>query len=416
MKTTIIGAGVVGLATAYELLKAGHEVVVVERDEYGQGPSFGNAAVVTGVLSFPVPAPGTVAVAAKSILKRDNAISVHPIPSAHFAAFLLRMANATRKSNFALGTAAQDLLTVNVLADFDEYLSEGLTFEHHELGMLHVYESEAALESAMKVFDGFPALEKRVKTLNGFDEIHELDPGIAPGFTHGYYAPTDRQVEPMSLMRALVAAIKARGGLVLEHTSVLGFIHTDGAVKSVVTTDGVYDTGNLVIAAGVASRQLSAKLGFTPPLYPGGGYSLDVRFADKALQPKTSVMTDKSHIAVTPLDWGLRASSGMIIGQSQPTVNEKQVTKLKRDLAALYPAVPLDDVEPGWAGLRPMSADGVPIIGKIPGTTNAYLATGHAMLGLTYAPTTAKFIRRMIDGDSTPSFDLLSPRRFKLVK
>lgn len=415
MKTVVIGAGVVGLATAYELLKAGHDVVVIERDEYGQGPSFGNAAVVTGVLSFPVPAPGTIGVAVKSFLRKDQAISVHPVPSARFAAFLLRMANATRKSNFALGTAAQDLLTVDVFGDFDEYLDEGLTFEHHESGMLHVFESRAALDSAMKAFDDFPALRERVEVVNGRDELMAIDPGLAPQFTHGYLAPTDRQVEPMSLMRALVSAIETRGGQVLENTKVLDFIQLDGTVNAVVTTAGVYDADHVVIAAGVASRGLSAKLGFVPPLYSGGGYSIDVKFADKRLQPRTSVMTDKSHIAVTPLDWGLRASSGMIIGQPEPTVNEARIAKLKRDLAALYPEIPLDNVEPGWAGLRPMSADGVPLIGQIPGTTNAYLATGHAMLGLTYAPSTAKLIRKLIAGEGTPAHSLLSPNRFRIL-
>ena len=153
MTTIVIGAGVVGLATAYELLKAGHDVVVIERDEYGQGPSFGNAAVVTGVLSFPVPAPGTICVAAKSLLKGGGAISIHPLPTPRFAEFLLRMANATRTSNFELGTSAQDLLTINVFHDFDELIADDLlqmisdpaeyikrlAYYYSELNMLHPF-------------------------------------------------------------------------------------------------------------------------------------------------------------------------------------------------------------------------------------------------------------------------------------
>lgn len=416
MTTIVIGAGVVGLATAYELLKAGHDVVVIERDEYGQGPSFGNAAVVTGVLSFPVPAPGTICVAAKSLLKGGGAISIHPLPTPRFAEFLLRMANATRTSNFELGTSAQDLLTINVFHDFDELIADGLEFEHHQCGMLHVFESKAALDAALKPFDDFPTIRERITVQNSHEELLAIDPGIAPNFTHGYFAPTDRQVEPMSFMRALVTAIEEKGGQILEHTSVIDFIRTDGRVSAVVTSSGVYELDAVVIAAGVASRKLAAKLGFSLPLYAGGGYSIDVRFQDTELQPRTSVMTDESHIAVTPLDWGLRASSGMIIGQSEPVVKEKQIAALKKDLTALYPNVPLENVDPGWAGLRPMSADGVPVIGLIPGTDNAYLTTGHAMLGLTYAPSTAKFVRRMLEGEDIPAFELLSPSRFKLRK
>jgi D-amino-acid dehydrogenase len=412
MRTVIVGAGVVGLATAYELLKAGHEVTILERDTYGEGPSHGNAALVTGVLSFPVPAPGTITTAARSLLSGDKAISIRPRLEPGFVAFLARMAWATTKSNFAAGTAAQDILTTMVLDDYAEYVADGLEFERHEGGSMHVFDSRETFEAGVAIFDDFPGIKARIKVLDGAAAVHEVDPNLAPEISYGYYAPGDLQVEPVSLMKALVAAIAEQGGKLVEHARVIDFVHTDGEVCGVVTTNGVFDADQVVIAAGVASRELAAKLGYSLPVYSGGGYSIDVRFDDSAKQPSCSVMTDSSHIAVTPLDWGLRASSGMIIGQPDATVNPKAEAKLLADLHTIYPEVPLNGAEPAWAGLRPMSADGVPVIGLVPGCSNTFLATGHAMLGLTYAPSTAKVLRSLMEGTAPAAYALLSPKRF----
>jgi len=102
----------------------------------------------------------------------------------------------------------------------------------------------------------------------------------------------------------------------------------------------------------------------------------------------------------------------MIIGQPEPSVAPTVIDKLIAQVQEIYPDVPVDDVDPGWAGLRPMSADGVPIIGLVPGQRNAYLATGHAMLGLTYAPSTAKVLRALIEGDAPEDYRAFAPARF----
>jgi D-amino-acid dehydrogenase len=215
-------------------------------------------------------------------------------------------------------------------------------------------------------------------------------------------------------MKALVGAIAAQGGQLVEHATAIDFVPGKAGVAAVVTTNGVYDADHVVIAAGVGSSKVAARLGYSLPQYSGGGYSVDLFFADEALRPKASVMTLASHIAVTPLDWGLRTSSGMLIGQRQPTVDAKLIDKLLADLKATYPGVPVESAQPGWAGLRPMSADGVPVIGQVPGYGNAWLATGHAMLGLTYAPPTAKVLADLVEaGGSLPTYELLSPARFK---
>jgi len=288
-----------------------------------------------------------------------------------------------------------------------------LEFERHEGGSMHVFDSRASFEAGLAIFDDFPSIKSRITVLDGAAAVHEVDPNLAPEISYGYYAPGDLQIEPASLMLALTKAIAAKGGTLVEHAKVIDFVTDGSEVSAVVTTNGVFEADQVVIAAGVGSRELAAKLGFSLPVFAGGGYSVDVRFDDPAKQPRCSVLTDGSHIAVTPLDWGLRASGGMIIGQPEPTVHPKTAAKLLADVHATYPEVPLDGAEPAWAGLRPMSADGVPVIGLVPGSSNAYLATGHAMLGLTYAPSTAKVLRALMERRAPAAFRMLSPRRFR---
>lgn len=412
MRIVVVGAGVVGLAAGYRLVKDGHDVTVLDSQSFGLGPSYGNAALVTDVLSFPVPAPGSVSTAARSLLSADSAITVAPGLRPSYAAFLLRMALATRPGSFALGTIAQDTLCRIAMASFDEYRDDGLEFEEHRRGSLHVFETAAEYDAAMALFEPYPAIRDRIRPLASAAEIEDVDPLIDPAYTHGYYAPGDRQVEPVSFMAALVAALRAQGAGVVEHTPVVSFVVRGGRVRGVATTAGVLDCDAVVIAAGVASRELAGRLGFDLPLYPGGGYSVDVAVPE-SLSPATSVLTSRTHIAVTPLDRGLRASSGMIIGQRRPVVDERRIARLLRDLAHLYPGVPLSDRSAGWAGLRPMSADGVPVIGLVPGTSNAFLATGHAMLGLTLAPATAQVLSELVSGAPVPAaYELLAPARF----
>ncbi|MDR2114072.1 MAG: FAD-binding oxidoreductase [Bifidobacteriaceae bacterium] len=412
MKTVIVGAGVVGLATAYELVQAGHEVTVVEKETYGAGPSQGNAGLLTETLSFPVPAPGTIGLAVRSIFKPQAPITVRLRPSWAFAQYLLRMALATRSDAFHKGTVAQELLTQHIFTTFDAYREAGLEFEMHQKGSLHIYPDRGTFDAALKLFEPFHGMQDRIQAISSAAEVHELDPELAPGITYGYYAPQDRQVEPVSLLKALLGAVQEKGGQLLEHTAVLDFVTEGNAVRGVVTTGGVLDADQVVIAAGVGSRSLATKLGLQLPLYGGGGYSIDGYFASGP-KPALSALTVDTDIAVTPLNWGLRASSGMIVGQDKPVVNPKLIQRLLQDLKTIYPQVRLDSHTAGWAGLRPMSADGVPIIGPVPGLKNAILATGHAMMGVTFGPITAKIVRELIEEPAHPAgYRLFAAERF----
>lgn len=418
MHVVVIGAGLEGLTAAHRLQKAGAEVTVVERDAYGQGPSHGNAAFMTDTEPFPVPNPATLRQGIGAFLGVGNKgpIRVLPPTSAAQADFLLRALAATRKEDYVEGTVAQEYLSQHTAEAFDELAAEGLKFDMNPSGTLRVYENREQYDQAMVDYEAFPSVLARVRTLDSHDAIAEIDPLLGERYTYALYAQRDRVVEPESLMRALIGSIRAGGGTVLEHTEVVEFVRSGGSgsgVAGVVTSQGVVEPDAVVIAAGVGSRPLAAKLGYRLPVFGGGGYSLDFEVpADR--KPAVGVMTGRTHVAITPLPGDkVRISSGMIVGQSRPVVSDDTIARLVANFTEAYPEVPVGRRDPKWAGLRPFSADGVPVIGRVPGVDNAYLDTGHLMLGLTYAPISARVLTDIVLGKPQPAvYALFSPERF----
>lgn len=415
MHVVVIGAGLEGLTAAHRLQKAGCAVTVLERDAYGQGPSHGNAAFMTDTEPFPVPNPGTLrqGVAAFLGIGHRGPIRVLPPTSPARAAYLLRVLAATRRRDFVEGTVAQEYLSQHTAESFDELAAEGLKFDMNPSGTLRVYENREQYDQAIADYNAFPSVLERVRTLDSHAAIAEVDPLLAERYTYALFAPGDRVVEPESLMRALVDSIRAGGGEVLEHAEVVDFVRRGSGVAGVVTSSGVLEPDAVVIAAGVGSRPLAAKLGYSLPVFGGGGYSLDFSVPAEKM-PKVGVMTGRTHLAVSPLPGNrVRISSGMIVGQAKPVVSDATIERLVADFEEAYPGVPTDRREPKWAGLRPFSADGVPVIGRVPGVDNAYLDTGHLMLGLTYAPISARVLADIVtDGPQPAVYALFSPERF----
>jgi D-amino-acid dehydrogenase len=156
-----------------------------------------------------------------------------------------------------------------------------------------------------------------------------------------------------------------------------------------------------VLAAGVWTAALAADLGVRVPIRPGKGYSID--YAPAPFGLRTSLTLEDAHVAVTPLNGFIRVAGTMEFSGLGDSVNPTRVAALERAAAEGFrdwdPTAPH---RPAWAGLRPMTPDGLPVIGPLADGLNAWIASGHAMLGLTLAPTTAREIRELVRGDRAP--------------
>jgi D-amino-acid dehydrogenase len=410
MKVVVIGAGVVGLACAYELLLDGHEVTVVDRGAPGQASTHGCAAKVAMAEASPVPAPGMVLQGLKWMLRGDSPLYVKPSLSPSFVRFMVAMARNCTESQFRAGLQTNLRLVATANDVFDEWQSAGLHFEMHRRGVLLAWEDEKHFQSRLRHQDLWSAWGHEPEVLDA-DGVHRVEPSLTDRSQHGLFYPSDRQIEPDSLTEALVQHIAKLGGSILQE-AVVGFTRASGTVRSVRTASSEeLPCDRVVLAAGVWSAALAQALGVPLPIRPGKGYSVDYRPAP--IELKTSLTLEDAHVAVTPLNGVLRIAGTMEFGGFDEGLNATRIGALDRVAAENFrewdPATPRD---PSWAGLRPMTPDGLPIVGTLADGSNVLVASGHAMLGLTMAPTTARVIRGLVTGTEAEDPET-SPARFR---
>ena len=395
MRVVVVGGGVVGLASAYRLANAGCDVVVLEARATGSAATHGNAAKIALAETGPVPAPGVILQALRWMLKPDSPLYVKPSVAPAFVKFMLTMARYCTERDFRFGLQTHLRLAADATDLLDEYARDGIDFEMHTAGVLLAFESRKRYEEhcqSLPVFEGFGMHPTHLDR----DGVEATEPALSPRIQHGLFFADDRQVEPDSLSRGLAKRCEELGVKIRENTGIRHFHRRGATVAGVVTESGELIAGDvLLLAAGVWSGPLSKKLGAPMPIRPGKGYSIDYRPAPIRL--RTSLTLEDARVAVTPLDGMLRLAGTMEFGGFDESVNPTRVAGIRR--AAQENLVGWDN-PPGeaapWAGLRPMTPDGRPVIGKFGNLHNAYIASGHGMLGLALAPGTAEVITDLI--------------------
>ncbi|MDN5807595.1 MAG: FAD-dependent oxidoreductase [Brevibacterium sp.] len=416
MKVVVVGGGVVGLSSAYELASAGCEVILLEAEACGAGASHGNAAKVALAESTPVPGPGVLLQGIRWMLKPDSPLSIRPSLAPGYLKFLLRMALHCNARDFEAGLDVHLRLGEDANGLFDEYQHQGIGFEMHDRGVLLAFETAERFEEHSRSLEAFASVGHLADELHG-DDLLETEPALSERIRHGLFFPADRQIEPDSLTHGLLGKLDELGVKVREGVAVRSFVRSSDTVTAVVTTDAeVIATDAVVIAAGVPTGALLAELGRRLPIYSGKGYSID--YSPAPIDLRTSLTLEDTRVAVTPLNGMLRLAGTMEFGSRDDEVNDIRVEAIRR--AARQSFRDWGDEPTGerapWAGSRPMTPDGLPVIGSLGTAKNAYVNSGHSMLGLTLAPASAKVLADIMLGrKSTLSSDLLariSPKRF----
>lgn len=410
MRVIVIGGGVVGLGCAYRLARSGAEVVVLEAGEAGQAASHGNAAKIALAESGPVPAPGMVLQGLKWMLKPDSPLYVRPSLAPAHLRFLLQMARRCTSADFRRGVRATLRLAENANDLLDDWAKDRLTFESHQAGVLLAFESRESFDEQAASLDIFDSFGLSPELLHD-EAVQEKEPALAPALRHGLFFPEDRQVEPDSLTRALTERLRELGSEVREHTSVTDVVRSGDRITGVRISTGVLKADVVLLAAGVWSGALSRKLGAPLPIRPGKGYSID--YSPSPIRFKTSLTLEDARVAVTPLDGRVRLAGTMEFGGMDLSIDRRRVEAIKRAAARAFPEWGEPRGAQPWAGLRPMTPDGLPVIGPLPGLENAFVASGHSMLGLALAASTAEVVADQILQARTPLHaEPFSPRRF----
>ena len=410
MKVVVVGAGVVGLATAYALAKRGAEVVVVGDRAPGSGASSNNAGWIVPSLAGPLPAPGIVLSTLRSMLRPDGPVGIRPTLSPSFIGFMWRMLRACNASAYTRSWEATAALGAGTMEAFDAWAADGMAFEMHATGDLEVFLSRHELGVAVAGLDRSRQVGFDPQVMTG-DEARATLPQLRDEIVGAIYFPHERHARPASVIAALVVRLQAMGVSLVDGAVTGGGRRTDGKPE-VRGVFGAVGADAVVIAAGAWSPQVARIFGSRLPIRPGKGYSID--YAPATLASTTMVMLAEAHCVVTPYDGGTRVTGVMEFGGLDERMAPARLRRIQlapgRYLRSWNPDAP---ALPPSAGLRPMAPDGIAVIGRLAPHPDIYVATGHAMLGLTLAPRTGQELASMIlDGGTPAVLAPFSPARF----
>lgn len=411
-RSIIIGGGVIGLLSAYELRRRGRDVIVIDKGNFGQGASAGNAGWITPSLSAPVPAPGLVAQSIKWMLRPDSPLYVKPSVVPGMLGWLLEFWRHCNVEKYEQGRSALGMLNRLSLRDFDRLAEQGLDFEMHSAGLLYVFRTEEALRAYLDDlahWEEFGASEPKRLTP---DEARELEPALRPEIIGGLLVESERHVRPEKLLSAAEQWLRANGADMRAHTEVADLVIQDGRVTGVRVKGGdVIEGDEVLLATGAEAASLAARAGFELPMQAGKGYSLTIR--NPKLKLGRSMYLVEGRVALAPYDGALRLAGTMELSGINTNLYEERIAGIRKS-ADLYLTnwSEGDEIIP-WVGMRPMLPDGLPAIGRAPTIPNFYIASGHAMLGVTLGPTTAALIADlMTKGQTEIDLTPFDPARF----
>jgi D-amino-acid dehydrogenase len=397
----VIGGGLIGLTSALALHERGAYVTVVDRAALGSGAARGNAGFVSPTLLSPLPGPGMLRTAAHALITRDGPLRIRPraVPSMfRWGIGFLRAANGPRfhagqAALAALGTNLEDRLNELAALGVDVTRGKDIVVPFHDTAFAERFHAELQRMGSLGV-DGPGEL------LDG-DRIRTVVPALTDHVRAGFVLPDNRTIDPSRYVDSLITALHSRNILLLEDRQITGFDVLGDRVRAVRTSDGNVDTEEVVLAAGAGIRALGRMLGLRLEVVPGQGYNVALAMSPRLEHP---VIVEEAHAVATPLTDRIQLGGTVEFAGDAPSFDARRVDAILRSMQAF---LDLDwaSRRDAWAGSRPMSADGLPLIGRTRRFSNVVIAGGHGMYGLTLAPATARAVAELIV-DGHPSTDL----------
>ncbi|MCC6314084.1 MAG: FAD-dependent oxidoreductase [Thermomicrobiales bacterium] len=415
----VIGGGVIGLCSALALERRGADVTLIDAGPPEKAASHVNAGWVVPSLSQPVPAPGLTAQSLRWMLRSDSPLYIAPRLDPDFARWLFAFWRRCNPRDHRAATEATVALGARTLALYDDLRAAGVAFEEHHDGLLYAYRDPAALAHDYAEMESLGLLDPVASPLLDGDAARALELSLSDAIVGGYWMHNERSVRPDSLVNGLRERL-ARGTTKLRlGERVVGMGGRNGRVDTVFTDTDSYDVEAVVVAAGAWTPQIVAPLGVRAPIEAGKGYSIDLTppppLPEAIGRP---LYLHESRVAITPLNGMLRLAGTMELSGLNDRIRPERVRALVNNTHDAIRGWPARTPTEGagvrvWQGARPLTPDGLPIIGWAPGWRNLALASGHAMMGVTLAPATGEVVAELVVTGTPPeTIRPLDPARF----
>lgn len=407
MQTIILGGGVIGVATAYYLARCGVKVTVIERQAgVALETSFANAGQISPGYSTPWAAPGIPQKAAKWLLQKHAPLAIRPDGTSFQMAWLKQMLANCTAQRYAINkermmrVAEYSRECIGALRD-----EIGIQYEHRTGGVLQLFRKQAQLDAMQLDTKVLAECGVPYQVLSA-EQLADVEPALAyaqANLLGGLRLPND-ETGDCHLFTQRLAKHCQELGVTFCYNQLIDRLEFDGKrITGVIINGEKHTADNYVLALGSYSRAMLLPLGLSLPVYPVKGYSLTIPIADEKYAPISTVLDETYKIAITRFDNHIRVGGMAELSGFDKSLNPTRRGTLEMVTKSLFDGGDMAKAE-FWTGLRPMTPDGTPIIGKT-AFDNLYLNTGHGTLGWTMACGSGKLVADIIT-ETTPQISL----------
>ncbi|MEU6076944.1 FAD-dependent oxidoreductase [Micromonospora sp. NPDC047074] len=396
----VVGAGMVGLATAWFLQERGVRVTVLDRTGVAAGASWGNAGWLTPGITTPLPEPAVLRYGLRAVLSPSSPVYVPPRADPRLLRFLAGFTRHSTSSKWQAAMRALIPMNRRALAAFDALAAGGVAAPTHDAkSFVAAYRTEAERSVLLDELAHIHAAGQGIEfdVLTGA-EAREVEPSLSDAVGAAIRLHDQRYVNPGQYVHALADAVRARGGAIVAGVDVVDVRDEATGVRVVTSagTDERYDT--VVLATGTWLGQLARRFGVRTVVQAGRGYSFSVAIEHLPAGP---VYFPAQRVACTPLGDRLRVAGMMEFRSAEAPLDRRRVAAIADAARPLLRGADLDARTDEWVGSRPCTPDGLPLIGRT-GSPRVFAAGGHGMWGITLGPLTGELLAAQITGGGQP--------------
>jgi D-amino-acid dehydrogenase len=405
MRVLIMGGGVVGVTTAYQLLKDGHEVVLLERqDGVARETSWGNAGMIAPGHSFVWSSPRAPWILLKSLFRKDQALRFRFSTDPRLYTWSLKFLAECTEAKARRNTLRKHQIAMYSQRVLHEVIAaEPLDYDRNPRGVLYFHRDQAALEAGVAHMQILADDGQEIRVLDRA-QVLELEPALQGNIVGGIYCPTDETGDSHKFTRSLAERCVAMGAKVHTGTTITAIDTAGDSVASVRAHGQAFEADAYVMAMGSYSPKLARTIGIDLPIYPIKGYSLTIPIGNHQAPPTIGSVDETNLVAISRFGDRVRVTATAEFAGFDASHKPEDFAFMKSVAQELYPDGADYHRAEMWAGLRPMTPDNLPVLGRRK-HRNLWFNTGHGHIGWTMSHGTARITADLIGGRA-PAFPI----------
>lgn len=402
-KIIIVGGGINGLCAAYYLQKKNHyNITIIDKGDISNNCSFGNMGFLSPSHFIPLASPGIISEGLKYMLSSSSPFYIKPRLNFPFIQWALEFyRNSTQRTVDKNAGHLSELLNLSrrLMNEIKDEIGD--VFDMEEIGCMMMCHSQKAFEEELKVADRAKKFNLDVEIFNR-EQLQKKEPDVELDIHGAVLFKDDAHIHPGKFMRAMKQFLEKKGVHFQLNTSVSGFKKNQKKIDAVITNKGIFSGNEIILTPGSWLPEVAKLAGIHLLLQGGKGYSYTYDHVEKNIR-FPAILVD-GRCAVTPWKDTLRIGGTMEFSGNNNKVLIKRMEGIYTSVKIFYPGLKIDfpSKDKIWTGLRPVSPDGLPYIGKVENMENLFISGGNAMLGISEGAASGQIISDIVEKRSTP--------------